>query len=248
MVHAQAGIGQGFSDSFAMVEVVVIVVFALALAFALVARSARIARRRRESIAAVVAANGLAYVEEDEALVSMFTGEPFGVASSRRARDVVSGAFSGVWFQTFAYSYETESRDSEGKTTTTTHRFQVTWVPLPASFPEIRIAPDSGLLRKLGALAGHDLDTESDAFNKQWRVRSGDERTAHAILTGPMIARLLEADVANRVVVFQGERLMSFVPGASSLTDLKDVVGLLQDIAALLPPFLIADHKGLPPA
>lgn len=244
MVHAPAGIGQGFSESFAVGEVVVVVVFTLALAFALVARSARIARRRKESIAAVVAANGLAYVEEDEALVSMFTGEPFGVASNRRARDVVSGTLSGGWFQTFAYSYETESRDSEGKTTTTTHRFQVTWIPVPARFPEVRIAPDSSLLRTLGAIAGHDLSTESDAFNKKWRVRSSDERTAHAILNGPMIARLMEADVTNRVVVFQGEHLMSFVPGASSLTGLKDVVGMLHDIASLIPRFLITDLTG----
>lgn len=244
MVHAQAGIGQGFSESFAVVEVVVVVVFTLALAFALVARSARIARRRKESIAAVVAANGLAYVEEDEALVSMFTGEPFGVASNRRARDVVSGTLSGGWFQTFAYSYETESRDSEGKTTTTTHRFQVTWVPLPAKFPHVRLTPDHGRHHGLGLFEGHDIDTESAAFNERWSLRASDERVAHAILTGPMIERLLGADVQGRPVIFQGEHLMSFAPQASDLTDLSAIVGMLHEVAALVPPFLVNDLNG----
>lgn len=228
----------GFAAGF-----VVFFVAVLCLMVAAIVYSVRASRRRRDSIAAIVTANGLSYAAEDRSLVGAFAGDPFGRGSSRRARDVVGGTLKGEPFQTFAYSYETSSVDADGHTTTQTHRFQVTWIPLAASFPHVRVTPDVRWLRALGALAGHDVGTESSAFNQRWRVRANDERTAHAILTGPMIERLMLEDVRDRAIIFQGARLMSFVPQVSDLTELNTVVGALREIAALIPPFLLADLR-----
>ena len=145
----------------------------------------RSSRRRRESIMAIVTANGLSYVPNEPSLVNEFVGDPFGKGTSRRAGDVVAGT-----------------------------------------------------------LAGHDLNTESAEFKSQWRVRANDERVAHAILTGPMIERLPRADVRERAVVFQGMRLVTFAPQASSLTDLASVIGMLREVAGLIPPFLLKDLGG----
>ncbi len=219
--------------------VAVIVAMIMSVVFAV-----RSSRRRRESIMAIVTANGLSYVPNDPSLLNEFLGDPFGKGTSRRAVDVVAGTLAGGWFQTFAYSYETESQDANGNATKTTHRFQVTWIPVPAAFPHVRITPDRGWLRALGALVGHDLNTESAEFNAQWRVRANDERVAHAILTGPMIERLMRADVKERAVVFQGTRLITFAPKASDLTDLASVVTMLREVAGLVPPFLLTDLNG----
>jgi hypothetical protein len=237
----------GFSSGlFSVFPTIFIVFFVVVVAVMIgaVVRGLRASRRRRESIAAIVTVNGLSYVGEDRSLVDSFVGDPFGKGRNRRARDVVAGNHAGAPFQSFAYSYETETQDANGNATTTTHRFQVTWIPVPAPFPHVRITPDSGWLRALGSLAGHDINTESAEFNARWRVRASDERTAHAILTGPMIERLLRADVRDRAVVFQGKRLMSFAPRATDLTELNTVVGMLQDVAALIPPFLVNDLNG----
>ncbi len=223
---------------------VLLIIVAVGALIASIVMAARSSRRRRESIASVVTANGLSYVAKNDALVHEFVDDPFGKGSARRARDVVAGTLAGGRFQTFAYSYETYSQDAKGRRTTTVHRFQVTWVSLPAPFPHVRITPDRGWLRALGELAGHDLNTESAAFNSQWRVRANDERLAHALLTGPMIERLLRTDVIERAVVFQGSRLITFAPKVSDLTDLAAVVGVLHDIAALVPPFVVKDLKG----
>ena len=231
---------------FSAIPVVFGVLLVLVLAFMVgaVVYAVRSSRRRRESIASIVTTNGLSYVGEDESLVDAFVGDPFGKGSRRRARDVVAGNRAGSPFQSFAYSYETESQDANGSTSQTTHSFQVTWIPLAAHFPHVRITPDVGWLRALGSLAGHDLNTESAEFNGRWRVRAHDERMAHAILTGPMIERLMRDDVRERAVVFQGARLMSFAPKASDLTELPTVVGMLRDVAALVPPFVVADLGG----
>ena len=242
-MYPDSGVSSGlfavFPTIFIVFFVVVVAVMIGAVVFGL-----RASRRRRESIAAIVSVNGLSYVGEDPSLVNAFVGDPFGKGQRRRARDVVAGNHAGAPFQSFAYSYETESRDANGNTSKTTHRFQVTWIPLPAPFPHVRITPDSGWLRALGSLAGHDLNTESAAFNERWRVRANDERVAHAILTGPMIERFMRADVRDRAVIFQGNRLMSFAPKASDLTELNMVVGMLQDVASLVPPFLLGDLNG----
>jgi len=226
--------------------VIFIVFFIAVLAFIIgsVVYAVRSSRRRRDSIAAIVTTNGLSYVREDRSLVGAFDGDPFGTGLNRRARDVVGGNHAGRPFQSFAYSYDTESRDANGSTSRVTHSFQVTWIPMTAVFPHVRITPDTGWLRALGSLAGHDLNTESAEFNARWRVRAHDERTAHAILTGPMIERLMHDDVRDRAVIFQGARLMSFAPKATDLTELTMVVGMLQGVAALVPPFVVADLGG----
>jgi hypothetical protein len=239
-------VNAGFEPSasvFNAMPVVFVLLLVGVIAFMIVSVvfAVRSSRRRHESIATVVMAHGLSYVAKDSSLVNEFVGDPFGKGSARRAADVVAGDLAGGWLQTFAYSYETESTDANGNSAKTTHRFQVTWIPLPAPFPHVRITPDTGWLRALGALGGHDLNTESSAFNARWRVRANDERIAHAILTGPMIERLLRVDVRDRAVVFQGNRLITFAPGVSDLADLTTVVGMLHDVAALVPPFLVND-------
>ena len=234
--------GSAFNAVPFMLGLVLIAV--LGAMIASVVMTVRSSRRRRESISAIVMAHGLTYAAKDPSLVNQFVGDPFGKGSARRVRDVVAGILGGGWFQTFAYSYETETQDSKGRRTTTTHSFQVTWVPLPASFPHVRMTPDRAWLRALGELAGHDLNTESAEFNNQWRVRANDERVAHALLTGPMIERLLHADVTERAVVFQGDRLITFAPKASDLTDLAAVVGMLHDVATRVPAFLVKDLNG----
>ncbi|WP_062517718.1 DUF3137 domain-containing protein [Demequina gelatinilytica] len=206
------------------------------------------ARRRRDAIAATVAANHLGHLAEDPARVTYFSSPPFGTGRRRRARDIVWGTMSGRPFETFAYSYETESRDSEGRTSTTTHTFQVTWVPLPAPLPTVRFTGDNALLRALGKLGGRDLDTESHEFNQRWKVWSEDERVAHAILTPTVIDRLLRRDIVGRAFVVEGAALYSYAQSASDLAELPLVVGALYDLVDAIPAFLFEGPREADPA
>lgn len=198
------------------------------------------ARRRRASIAAVVATNGFTFVKEDPTRVDAFRGFPFGAGGARRAYDVVRGTHAGQVFEAFAYSYVTEFTDSEGHTHRRTHHFQVTWIPLGAPFPEVRLVPHSMVERSLFGV-GQDVNTESAEFNKRWLVKAVDERIAHAILSGLMIERLLRDDVAQMILVFDGAGLMTFTSGESDLDTLASVVEALRDVAAEVPRFLLEE-------
>jgi hypothetical protein len=195
-------------------------------------------QRRKAGIAATVAMHHLGHVDEDPARTAYFSSAPFGIGDSRRARDIVWGTFAGRPFETFAYSYETHSTDAEGKPTTTTHSFQITWVPLPGPLPTLRLMSDNALLRGLTHLGARDLDVESHEFNQLWKVVADDERIGHAILTPRMIERFLQPDVGGRTFVFEGSALMSASPQASDLGDLQMIVTALYSIVDLVPPFL----------
>ena len=197
-------------------------------------------RRRNAAIAAVVADNGFSFVKEDPSRADLFRGFPFGVGGRRRAYNVVRGTYAGQSFETFAYSYVTEWTDSEGRRHRKTHHFQVTWVPLGAPFPEVRLVPHSMLERSLFG-HGQDVNTESSEFNKRWLVKAADERIAHAILSGLMIERLLLDDVAEMVLVFEGAGLFTLTGGESDLHDLLSHVTSLRDVAAEIPQFLLKE-------
>jgi hypothetical protein len=202
------------------------------------------AKKRRAAIDATVAANHLGHLDEDPGRTRIFTVAPFGVGDHRRARDIVWGTLAGRPFETFAYSYDTHSTDAEGKPHTTTHHFQITWVPLPAPVPTMRFMSDNALLRGLTHLGAKDLDVESFAFNQRWKVVCDDERTGHAILTPRMIERFLQGDVAGRAFAFEGSALMCASPQVSDLGDLQLVVGALHSIVDLVPPFLFEGGSG----
>jgi len=195
-------------------------------------------KRRAAAIDATVAAHHLGHLDEDPARSTYFTSPPFGVGDNRRSRDVVWGTLEGRPFETFLYSYETHTTDSDGHRTTTTHRFQITWVPLAGPVPTMRMTSDNALLRGLTHLGAKDLEVESHAFNQQWKVVCDNERTGHAILTPRMIERFLQPDVGGRAYTFEGAALVSIAPQASDLGDLQFVVGMLNSIVDLVPRFL----------
>jgi hypothetical protein len=201
-------------------------------------------QKRKAAIAATVAMHHLGHIPEDPSRVGYFSSAPFGIGDSKRARDIVWGTLAGRPFETFAYSYETHTTDSEGHRSTTTHHFQITWVPLPGPLPALRLMGDNALLRGLTHLGARDLNVESHEFNQRWKVVADDERIGHAVLTPRMIERFLQPDVTGRTFAFEGSALMSASPQVSDLGDLQLVVSALHSIVDLVPAFLFEDASG----
>ena len=199
-------------------------------------------KRRQAAIEATVAVNHLGHIAEDPTRTTYFSSPPFGIGDSRRARDIVWGTLAGRPFETFAYSYETHTTDAQGRRSTTSHAFQITWVPLPGPVDTVRLTSDNALMRGLTHLGAKDLDVESHEFNQQWKVWFADERAAHAIFTPRMIERFLRPDVGGRAFTFEGSALVGISPQVSDLGDLPLVVAALHSIVDLVPQFLFDDH------
>lgn len=201
---------------------------------------------RKAAIAAFVAARGLGYSASDPARTAIFASHPFGMGDNRRATDLVWGDLNGVTFETFAYSYETHTTDSKGNRQTTTHRYQVTWLPLRAAVSTMRLTSDNAVLRLFAKMGARDLKVESNDFNDRWKVWCDDERLGHAMLTPRMIDRFLQPDVAGRGFVFEGAALMSYRQGVGDPAEIERVVAILNEIVGLIPEFLLEGPEGSP--
>ncbi|MGC4174195.1 DUF3137 domain-containing protein [Demequina sp.] len=236
----------GGIGAFMFVLVPVLMVGMIGFGIYAAVKSYQQAKLRQAAIAATVAANHLGHLAEDPARTKYFESSPFGIGDNRRARDIVWGTFAGRPFETFAYSYETHTTDSEGRRSTTTHHYQITWVPLPGPLPTMRFMSDNALFRAFSKMGARDLDVESHEFNQRWKVVCDDERVGHAILTPRMIERFLQPDVGGRAFAFEGSALVSASQQVSDLGDLQLVVGALNSIVDLVPPFLFAGGSGNP--
>jgi len=244
-VSPDVGIGAvGGISAFMFVLVPVLMVGFIGFGIYAAVKAYQDGKRRAIAIDATVAANHLGHLDEDPARTTYFSSLPFGTGDHRRARDIVWGTLGGRPFETFAYSYETHTTDSEGHTSTTTHHFQIAWVPLPGPVKTVRLTSDNALMRGLTHLGARDLEVESHEFNQKWKVWFDDQQAAHAIFTPRMIERFLQPDVGGRAFTFEGSALVGISPHVSDLGDLQLVVGALNSIVDLIPPFLFENQSG----
>lgn len=142
----------------------------------------RMDQKRRERIMAYALSRAWLFVHEDPSLVDAWPGEPFGRGDNRRARTVLRGKESGRDFVAFDYSYQTHHQ-SNNRRTTTTHRFAVAAVALPAPIGIVEIRPESMFSRAADAVGlSRDIELESEDFNRRFRVEARDPKLASDVL------------------------------------------------------------------
>ncbi len=115
----------------------------------------------------------------------------FGLGDGRGIENVLTGAFQGQPVREADYWYYTESTDSQGRTSKTYHRFSVAVSPLEADLPEVWVEKESLLSTLANDLSFHDLQFESEAFNRMFNVRSADREFAYKLLDARMLQWLI---------------------------------------------------------
>lgn len=198
-------------------------------------------QRRRERLMRDCLARGWTYAAADPALVDRWSGEPFGQGDSRQARNVITGIAHGHPFTAFDYSYETHSTDSKGHRSTTTHRFAVCALGLPAPLPAMEVLPESVLSRVAGAVGlGQDLELESEDFNRRFRVRAGDPKFACDVLHPRTMEYLVAADPpAWRI---DGADMLAWSSGRIATMGVLAATSMLVRVADGIPPFVWKDR------
>ncbi len=199
-------------------------------------------KKRQEAITAWVAARDWRRLPPDRSLAYRWRGEPFNNSGdNERIDEVVAGAHLGWRLASFAYSYETHSTNSKGERDTTTHSFHVIALDLPAALPDLQVSPESVFSRIATAFGAHDLDVESDAFNKSYNVRASDLAVGHAILHPRLIERLLR-EPGRQAWRIEGATLLSWTPGRTDVAALDHRIALLAAIADSVPRHIWLDH------
>jgi hypothetical protein len=162
--------------------------------------------------------------------------EPFALlhkGDGQGVENVMWGTWQGLEVRQFDYWYYDESSDSNGRRNRTYHRFNCVVCPVDALCAHLTIDHENLFTRLADALSFHDIEFESEEFNRKYQVACTDRKFANDFVDGRMIEWLLR----------HGERYSFEVCGAALLvahkqlrpTQLTPLIGTARGFAAAVP-------------
>jgi uncharacterized protein DUF3137 len=196
----------------------------------------RMARKRREAMAAWARARGFSFVAEDNAYIDRFRSGPFGKGDRRTATNVITGVVDGRPVIAFDYSYDTESTDSKGNRTRTTHRYNVAAVNLPATLPDLEVSRENFFSSIGRALGFHDIEFENGEFNKEFKVHAEDRKFAYDIIHPRMMEWLLHTPGPSWSI--ERADLMCWAGGRAKPQDVEGHLNYLNAVVQQIPRFV----------
>ncbi|MDP9330953.1 MAG: hypothetical protein M3P11_09985 [Actinomycetota bacterium] len=174
-----------------MASFILIAVLALALVGAVAYITYAVAKKRREAFATMARQLGLSYAAKDPFNV---IAEPFALfekGDGRGAENMLWGTWQSLELRAFDYWYYEESTDSHGRTSRNYYRFDCAIVPIDAACVRLTITHETLFTRLADALTFHDIEFESEAFNKAYNVKSADKKFANDLIDARMMSWLL---------------------------------------------------------
>jgi hypothetical protein len=123
--------------------------------------------------------------------------------------------------------------------------YDVDLVELPLVLPTLALFPERQYDKAAAALGGDDIVTESDEFNRRWRIVGKNKRHALAVLH-PLMMELLEDPAFDKMpITIDGGAVMTWQPGRSTMSDLDERLDLLRSVAQSIPRH-VWDDFGMP--
>jgi hypothetical protein len=172
------------------VEGLVIVLFAV-VALAGAGLSYYLKMRRRDELAQFALQHSLDYsINDPFGLVDMSFGF-FSRGDGRGCENVVWGTWQDLPVAVSDFWYYDESSDSKGGRSRTYHRFSVAEVQVAAWMPHVTIGRENVLTTVVEAAGFHDIEFESEDFNRAFNVRSEDREFAFKLIDARMMRWLL---------------------------------------------------------
>jgi hypothetical protein len=219
---------------------VLIIVLVLAAAGGAAWLAHRAEQQRRARYLAIAAEHGLSYTPRDDDWTRRFDGAPFGRGSSRRATHVLRGRWRGHEAVAFHYRYVVRSNNGQ-HTTTTTYRFTVCALRLPAPVPRLEVTSENVLTRLAGALGFEDVELEDEAFNRRFRVQADDRRFAYDVLHARTMERLRSWPALN--LRFSGADALIWEKGTCDPEQLLSRLEALSQVVDAVPSYVWSDRS-----
>jgi hypothetical protein len=200
------------------------------------------AKRRRELFHSFALSQGWTWAGRDDSWCERFRGDPFGEGDHRKAHNVLQGAFRGRPMVAFDYSYQTHSSDGRGNSSTTTHRYAVCVLAMPAHLPRFELTPE-GFLGRVGTMLGmQDVELESEDFNRRYRVRCDEPKLAYDLLPARTMEALLRRPALH--LRLAGADALCWESGTHDPSQLLARLDALDALLDGVPPYVWNDRKG----
>lgn len=234
------------------VEVVVVA----AVAAALVAGglyAALVARTREPDMAEVASRAGLQYAPNDPFGCTRVRFRLFSKGDGRSAENVVwRDADDGHVYRAFDFSYYDAVHNDYGEVVHKTyHRFSCALALVGSSWPDITIVREGLIDKAMLAVAGGDIDFESEEFNRLFAVYCRDRRFATALIDAGLLELLLSTrgelnfEIKGRwLLVWTNPISASLVPGLLNVAE--QIVAAIPPVVWELYPSTFVDAHGRP--
>ena len=164
----------------------------IALAAFLIYFSWQRAKKRREDFFKLSVRLGLTYAIKDPFDTPSLPFHLFGQGERRTAENMLYGDVGDMRVRLFDYSYVIRHHNADGPDTTTTHRFSCALAEVDAMCAHLVIDHETFLSRLASHVGVHDIEFESEEFNRAFKIKSDDRRFAFAFIDGQMMTWLMD--------------------------------------------------------
>lgn len=148
-------------------------------------------KKRRLAFAALGTQLGLAYSQDDpfDTLAEPF--QLFSRGDGRGVENVLAGTWENLGVRVFDYWYYEESTDSKGNRSRTYYRFDCVLTSVNVICAQLSMEPENLFTRLADHLSFHDIEFESEDFNKMFNVKCSDKKFANDMVDARMMQWML---------------------------------------------------------
>ena len=165
-------------------------------------------QKRYAALANIAASVGFVFTRGDADRLVDTPFDLFHRGSKRTVDCEIGGVHNGLNMRIFDYKYYVNN-GKNGQW----YKFTCGMTMIPAACPPLHIAHQGFFASIENLLGGHDIEFESDDFNKRFRVKCADQKFAFSLIDGQMMEWLLGAENFSNVeivgpwVLYTGPRL-----------------------------------------
>ena len=147
----------------------------------------RARQKRREALALFAFQRGFQYSRVDPFALVGFDFHLFRMGDGRGCENVLWGTWQDLPVREADYWYYTESSDGKGHRTRTYHRFSVVVADIACTLPNVSMEREGVSSWVAGHLGFHDIEFESEQFNRMFKVKAQDREFAYQLLDARMM-------------------------------------------------------------
>jgi hypothetical protein len=127
----------------------------------------------------------LRYSEHDPYGLVGYDFQLFGKGDDRGCENVLVGRWQNLPFKEADYWYYTQSTDAQGHGSRSYDYFSIVIADLPVTVPYVSVQEETLSTWLADRIGFHDIDFESEDFNRQFQVTAADKEFAFKLTGKP---------------------------------------------------------------
>jgi hypothetical protein len=144
-------------------------------------------QKRREALALFALQRGFEFSRSDPFDLTGSDFHLFRMGDGRGCENVLWGKWQDLPVREADYWYYTETSDGKGHRSRTYHHFSVALAEMGCTLPDVTMEREDVSSWVAGHLGFHDIEFESERFNRMFKVKAQDREFAYQLLDARMI-------------------------------------------------------------